>query len=38
MSSTSEEITIMAERNIDTGTEQLLCSIRHGVATLTLNA
>jgi enoyl-CoA hydratase/carnithine racemase len=26
-----------AERNIDTGTEQLLCSIRHGVATLTLN-
>ena len=27
----------MAERNIDTGTEQLLCSVRHGVATLTLN-
>lgn len=26
-----------AERNIDTGTDQLLCSIRHGVATLTLN-
>ena len=26
-----------AERNIDTGTEQLLCSLRHGVATLTLN-
>ena len=26
-----------AERNVDTGTEQLLCSIRHGVATLTLN-
>ena len=26
-----------AERNIDTGTEQLLCSVRHGVATLTLN-
>jgi enoyl-CoA hydratase/carnithine racemase len=37
-SSTSEETTIMsAERNIDTGTDQLLCSIRHGVATLTLN-
>jgi len=26
-----------AERNVDTGTQQLLCSIRHGVATLTLN-
>lgn len=26
-----------AERTIDTGTEQLLCSVRHGVATLTLN-
>jgi len=26
-----------AERSVDTGTEQLLCSIRHGVATLTLN-
>jgi len=26
-----------SERNIDTGTEQLLCSIEHGVATLTLN-
>ena len=26
-----------AERDIDTGTDQLLCSIRHGVATLTLN-
>jgi hypothetical protein len=25
------------ERNVDTGTEQLLCSIRNGVATLTLN-
>ena len=25
------------ERTIDTGTDQLLCSIRHGVATLTLN-
>jgi enoyl-CoA hydratase/carnithine racemase len=33
-----EKVTIMAaERNIDTGTEQLLCSVRHGVATLTLN-
>src|SRR5437899_853152 len=31
-------MTIMAaERDIDTGTDQLLCSIRHGVATLTLN-
>ena len=26
-----------AERSVDTGTEQLLCSIRHGVAALTLN-
>ena len=26
-----------ADRNVDTGTDQLLCSIRHGVATLTLN-
>jgi enoyl-CoA hydratase/carnithine racemase len=26
-----------AERSIDTGTEQLLCQVRHGVATLTLN-
>ena len=26
-----------AERSVDTGTEQLLCSILHGVATLTLN-
>ena len=26
-----------AERTLDTGTEQLLGSVRHGVATLTLN-
>ena len=26
-----------AERSVDTGTEQLLCTIQHGVATLTLN-
>jgi enoyl-CoA hydratase/carnithine racemase len=26
-----------ADRNVDTGTDQLRCSIRHGVATLTLN-
>jgi enoyl-CoA hydratase/carnithine racemase len=26
-----------AERTVDTGTDQLRCSIRHGVATLTLN-
>src|SRR5260221_9594258 len=26
-----------AERNVETGTNQLLCSIRDGVATLTLN-
>jgi enoyl-CoA hydratase/carnithine racemase len=25
------------ERDLDTGTSQLLCSVRHGVATLTLN-
>jgi len=37
MSIAEETAPMAGERNIDTGTEQLLCSIEHGVATLTLN-